>query len=63
VDMKEVCSVLYLAHKYNTQALFKRCSEQMKTGINLDSAIDIYQVANLLEQQDLKTHAFKFMSK
>ena len=61
MDVKDASSVLYLAQKYNVQALTNHCSELMKTGTSLDSVVDIYQLADLLDQQDLKKHAFNFM--
>ena len=35
----------------------------MKTGISLETVVDIYQIANLLEQENLKEQAMQFMLK
>ena len=63
MDVSDAASVLYLAHKYNVPALSNHGSELMKTEINLDNVVEIYQMANLFQQQDLKTYAMNFMSR
>ena len=61
MTVQQAVPLLYLAHKYSTKPLAEKCSQFMETGITLENAVEVYQIANVLEQENLKEQALQFM--